>query len=74
MFLRTNRVSQFDPAILSKIKLMLRYDDLRKDARKQVWEDFLSQVTTSFGEADVTGKELEELAIHTFNGRLVREG
>ena len=50
---------------------MLRYDDLGKDARKQVWGDFLSRAITSSGEADVTKKELEELASYQFNGRQV---
>ncbi|KAF8847944.1 hypothetical protein BDZ45DRAFT_606652, partial [Acephala macrosclerotiorum] len=72
MYLMTNRVSQFDEAILSRIHLMLRYDDLRKDARMQVWEDFLSRAITSSGEADVTDKELDQLASNKFNGRQVK--
>jgi hypothetical protein len=50
---------------------MLRYDDLTKDARGQVWRNFLSWATTSSGDADVTAKELEELAIYKLNGRQV---
>ncbi|KAF8540209.1 P-loop containing nucleoside triphosphate hydrolase protein [Trichophaea hybrida] len=72
LFLTTNRVSQFDEAILSRIHLMLRYDDLTKDVRKQVWGNFLSRATTSSGDADVTDKELEELAIYKLNGRQIK--
>ncbi|KAF8847949.1 hypothetical protein BDZ45DRAFT_811180 [Acephala macrosclerotiorum] len=72
MFLTTNRVSEFDPAILSRIHLMLRYDNLKKDARKQVWGGFLSQATTPFGEAEVTKEELEDLARNPFNGRQIK--
>jgi len=36
MFLTTNRVSQFDIAILSKVHLMFKYDDLSKAARRQI--------------------------------------
>jgi SpoVK/Ycf46/Vps4 family AAA+-type ATPase len=71
LFLTTNRVSQFDEAILSRIHLMLRYDNLGKDARKQVWGDFLSWATTPSGKTDVTKKELEELTSYQFNGRQV---
>jgi SpoVK/Ycf46/Vps4 family AAA+-type ATPase len=71
LFLTTNRVAQFDAAILSRIHLMLRYDDLSKAARKQVWRNFLSWATTSSGDADVTAKELEELACYKLNGRQV---
>ncbi len=59
MFLTTNRVSQFDEAILSRTHLMLRYDDLTKEGRKQVWGNFLSRAITSLGKAYVTDKELD---------------
>jgi hypothetical protein len=66
-----NRVTQFDKAILSRIHLLLRYNDLTRAARRQVWRNFLSRATTSSGDADVTDKELEELAIYKLNGRQV---
>jgi SpoVK/Ycf46/Vps4 family AAA+-type ATPase len=72
MFLTTNRVSQFDEAILSRTHLMLRYDDLTKEGRKQVWGNFLSRAFTSLGKAHVTDKELDQLASNKFNGRQVR--
>jgi SpoVK/Ycf46/Vps4 family AAA+-type ATPase len=34
MFLTTNRVSEFDEAILTRIHLMLRFDELNSNARK----------------------------------------
>lgn len=67
----TNWVSQFDEAILSQIHLMLRYDNLTKAARRQVWRNFLSQTTTSFRDADVTDEELEELTIYKLNSQQV---
>jgi hypothetical protein len=50
---------------------MLRYDDLTRDARGQVWRNFLSWATTSSGDADVIAKELEELACYKLNGQQV---
>ena len=36
MFLTTNRVSEFDEAILTQIHLMLRFDELDSKARKNI--------------------------------------
>ena len=41
LFLTTNWVSEFDETILSRIHLLLRYENLGKDARKIVWTSFL---------------------------------
>ena len=71
MFLTTNRVSDFDEAILSSIHLMLKYDELGSDARSQIWKLFLHRANTSQGVAVVARKELEHLATTKFNGRQV---
>jgi len=71
LFLTTNRMAQFDEAILSRIHLLLRYENLTQVARRRVWRDFLSRAATSSGGVDVTEKELEELAISPLNGRQV---
>jgi SpoVK/Ycf46/Vps4 family AAA+-type ATPase len=36
MFFTTNRVSEFDEAILTRIHLMLRFDELDSKARKNI--------------------------------------
>ncbi|PVH68250.1 hypothetical protein DL98DRAFT_441636, partial [Cadophora sp. DSE1049] len=71
MFLTTNRVSQFDPAILSRIHLMLRYDNLSKDARSEIWGQFLSRAATPCGDVDIKDHELERLVSSELNGRQV---
>jgi len=58
LFLTTNRIAQFDEAILSRIHLLLRYEALTQVARRQVWRNFLSRAATSSGGVDVTEKEL----------------
>ena len=72
IFLTTNRVSQFDDAILSRIHLMLRYDELNRDARRQIWRHFLNRSQASGEEVDIGSKELERLACSKINGRQVR--
>ncbi|KAH6666386.1 P-loop containing nucleoside triphosphate hydrolase protein [Halenospora varia] len=72
IFLTTNLVSQFDDAILSRIHLMLRYDNLDCDARRQIWRYFLDRVQTSGKKVDICSKELERLACSKINGRQIK--
>jgi hypothetical protein len=72
MFLTTNRVSQFDEAILSRIHLTLKYDDLNETTKEQIWQQFLNRADTSHGPAKAHHSELERLVATKFNGRQVR--
>ena len=71
LFLTTNRVSDFDEAILSRIHLMLKYDALGLDARKQIWRHFLHGARTFQGGPVIACKEMDNLATTAFNGRQV---
>ena len=71
MFLTTNRVSEFDEAILTRIHLMLRFDELDSNARKNIWKTFLNRARTSSGLAKITFSELERLVECKLNGRQV---
>ncbi len=71
MFLTTNRVSNFDDAILSRIHLMLKYHELGVGVRSQIWEHMLHRAHTSKGGAVVTRNEIGRLATTDFNGRQV---
>jgi hypothetical protein len=73
MFLTTNRVAQFDKAILSRIHIMLRYGDLSKAAGKKVWELFMKTANTSQGPPRINADELKCLVNCKLNGRLVRD-
>jgi SpoVK/Ycf46/Vps4 family AAA+-type ATPase len=72
LFLTTNRVSQFDEAILSRIHLMLRYDDLSKEAGRKIWQLFLQRAIIRQGPAEVKPDELKRLVNSKLNGRQVR--
>jgi hypothetical protein len=72
LFLTTNRVSQFDGAILSRIHIMLRYDDLTKEAGKKIWQLFIERASTSYGSTCISSEELNLLVNNKFNGRQVR--
>jgi len=71
MFLITNRVSNFDDAILSRIHLMLKYQDLDANVRSQIWGHMLPRIHTSKGGAMVTRKERGRLITTKFNDRQV---
>lgn len=49
LFLTTNRMHTFDPAILSRIHLPLRYNPLKQEARQAVWCYFIRQAVTKAG-------------------------
>jgi hypothetical protein len=71
MFLTTNRVTDFDEAMQSRIHLTLKYSALGVDTRKGIWTSFLKTAKTIKGEAIFTANELDELARKGLNGREV---
>jgi SpoVK/Ycf46/Vps4 family AAA+-type ATPase len=68
MFLTTNRVNDFDPAMQSRIHLAIKYPPLSKETRKSLWTCFLEQDVQS----TVNNKELNKLTEKKINGRQVR--
>jgi hypothetical protein len=72
MFLTTNRVAEFDEAILTRVHLMLRFDELDSKSRRSIWNTFLNRANTSKGPADIKPSELERLIEVKLNGRQVR--
>ncbi len=71
MFLTTNRVSNFDDTIVSRIHLMLKYPELDTNVRSQIWEYMLDRACTSKGGPSVTREGIGSLATTKLNGRQV---
>lgn len=69
LFLTTNRVMEFDEAVLSRIHLKIKYPELTKDARRKIWESFLSEASTSKGPAIIKVDDLKRLESMKLNGR-----
>jgi hypothetical protein len=44
MILTSNRVGIFDEAFKSRIQLSLRYNNLDRDQRRQIWENFINRL------------------------------
>lgn len=72
LFLTTNRMQTFDPAILSRIHLPLKYEPLKKEAREAVWRFFIGQAGTEAGPAVCNDNIIKALAEKKLNGREVR--
>ena len=76
MILTTNRVTVFDEAVQSRIHLGIKYDQLSKKAKAEIWTAFIQQAnkvsTTGIG-APLSPKQLDDLSRKEFNGRQVRK-
>ena len=73
LFLTTNRMQTFDPAILSRIHLPLRYDPLKQEAREAIWRCFVERAGTTAGSPLYTDEVIETLAKKKLNGREVSD-
>ncbi|KAJ5438125.1 uncharacterized protein N7458_009123 [Penicillium daleae] len=71
LFLTSNRGIQFDDAILSRIYLVIRYKNLTREFRRDLWSIFLSKAYTIKGPAVVEEHELRRLESFTLNRREV---
>jgi hypothetical protein len=65
------RVSEFDDAILSRIYLLLRHDNLNSDARRDIWSNFPKRAHTHMGAVNISHKHSESLVKPQLNGRQV---
>jgi hypothetical protein len=69
LFLTTDRIQTFDPAIQSRIHFAMKFSDLGRDAKKGIWKTFLNRVTK---DVEISEKEIETLSDKRANGREVR--
>ena len=68
LFLTTNRVEDMDPAFQSRIHISMEYPGLDREARKQVWQNFLRRGI----ENELSEKEVSMLAEVDINGRQIK--
>ncbi|KAK7968671.1 P-loop containing nucleoside triphosphate hydrolase [Apiospora saccharicola] len=71
LFLTTNRMESVDAAFRSRIDLMLPFDPLTPQARREVWRNFL-EVNGGEDRFEVGADVLEELAGLELNGREIK--
>lgn len=71
LFLTSNRGTQFDKAILSRIYLTIEYKNLTRDFRRGLWSTFLFKARTMQGPAMVEEDNIQRLGSLDLNGREV---
>lgn len=69
MILTTNRATSIDPAFESRIDVTLTFEALTKDARRQIWDGFLAEITPP---AQLSDEDLDRLADWELNGRQIK--
>ncbi|CAL1706451.1 unnamed protein product [Somion occarium] len=72
LFLTTNRVRVFDEAFQSRIHVSLRYQDLKPDARRQIWVAFLQKANGNIPNGGLNAEELRHLGEKKINGRQIK--
>jgi hypothetical protein len=63
-------VGTFDEAFKSRIRLSLYFENLTKEARKQVWENHINSLDVAGGGGELL-ERLDYLASHGLNGRQI---
>ncbi|KAI0380663.1 P-loop containing nucleoside triphosphate hydrolase protein [Hypomontagnella monticulosa] len=70
MFLTTNRVRKLDNAFLSRIDLILPYNNLDVKTRRELWVKFVNRLPSS--NVDLSDHDLDDLATNEMNGREIK--
>ena len=70
MILTTNRAQIIDPAFESRIDMAIPYEDLRLEARADVWRNFLYRLGSEG--TSITDEQIRELARTPLNGRQIK--
>ncbi|KAJ5181212.1 hypothetical protein N7491_000767 [Penicillium cf. griseofulvum] len=72
LFLTTNRMIQFDEAIISRIHLTIKYEGLTREFRREIWKTQLTKARTVQGSAIVEDDVLKQLDNLSLNGREIK--
>jgi ATP-dependent Clp protease ATP-binding subunit ClpA len=67
----TNLVNDFDAAILNRIQLRMKYEDLDKNRRKTIIAQLLKKVNEGRGSSNISREYLDRFACVSLNGREV---
>ncbi|KAI0117294.1 P-loop containing nucleoside triphosphate hydrolase protein [Daldinia grandis] len=68
LILTTNRTQDIDSAFESRIDIILTYDHLNQDVRRQVWSKFIGRLANT----DIKESDLDSLSQWVINGRQIK--
>ncbi|KAH6692073.1 ATPase [Leptodontidium sp. MPI-SDFR-AT-0119] len=69
LFLTTNRVANMDAAFQSRIHISMEYSNLTREARRQIWANFLE---LSKQASEISEEDLDYLSGVNLNGRQIK--
>ncbi|KAH8593857.1 hypothetical protein B0O99DRAFT_688291 [Bisporella sp. PMI_857] len=72
MLLTTNRVTEFDDTVQSRIYIGLAHSPLGVDTRLSIWESFLTKPNAEGRVVSFSDTELQDLAQRKLNGREIK--
>ncbi|KAK5099459.1 hypothetical protein LTS08_006041 [Lithohypha guttulata] len=72
LFLTTNLIDHFDNALLDRIHLVMKYDDLDRTARNEVVTGFLERMPGGHRSSDISKDYLDRFACMKLNGRQIK--
>ncbi|KAK0716572.1 hypothetical protein B0T21DRAFT_454345 [Apiosordaria backusii] len=78
LFLTTNRIGYFDDAFISRIHIVIKYDALNEDDRRQIWTQFFEKLADEREDFNIKSRAksyvLEDDSIRKleWNGREIR--
>ncbi|KAF5012012.1 hypothetical protein FDECE_1907 [Fusarium decemcellulare] len=70
LILTTNRTGEIDSAFESRIDIILTYDNLNQDSRRQVWSNFLGRLPSE--SVKINNTDLDHLSKWKVNGRQIK--
>lgn len=81
LFLTTNRVGHFDDAFVSRVHVVIRYENLSDKDRAKIWTQFFNKLQAERGKYITISRkarryvlEDEEVTKIPWNGREIRNG
>ena len=72
MFLTTNRISDFDPAFISRVHVALKYNRLDSQAKRDLGRNFIQRASTDIAQEAWVDSMLNDLAKVNLNGRQIK--
>lgn len=81
LFLTSNRVGTFDDAFISRIHVVIYYEDLGEPQRKQIWKQFFDKLERERKESIIVESRSKHFVLNDsemrkmpWNGREIRNG
>jgi AAA+ superfamily predicted ATPase len=72
IFLTTNRINAFDPAVRSRVHMAIQFPKLTAESRRKLWMTFIAKIRRGIVTEWCDEQLLDELASEELNGRQIK--